>query len=195
MSYYSDNAGTLIQKYDEIDSNLLHKDWIEYLPKPAGIACDIGAGTGRDARWLCEMGWQVVAVEPETKFRESGESRSHANIQWLNDQLPELARLRKRGQRFDLVLLSAVWMHLPLAVRQQAFENLCAVTKEGGRLVISLRHSSCLEELNARTHFPVSVEELERYAEDQSVSITSVSSRPDMQGRDYVSWESVVLTA
>lgn len=196
MSYYSDNARTLIQSYDEIDSNSLHNDWIDYLPETAGIACDIGAGTGRDARWLAEMGWQVVAVEPEILFRESGESWGQKDIEWLDDRLPDIAELRSRGQKFDLVLLSAVWMHLPLSERQQAFENLCAVTKEGGgRLVISLRHSSCIEELNARTHFPVSVEELERYADDQSVSITSVSTRPDMQGRDYVSWETVVLTA
>ena len=195
MTYYSDNADTLIGTYNEVDSNKLHKDWIEFLPEPAGVACDIGAGTGRDARWLAEKGWQVVAVEPERRFRESGESNAHQNVVWLNDQLPELAALLETKKKFDLVLLSAVWMHLPTAQRQIAFANLCALLKGDGRLVISLRHSSSDEELKQRTHYPVSVEEIERFAENQKVSVMSVSSRPDMQGRDYVSWETVVLSA
>ena len=33
-------------------------------------------------------------------------------IEWLNDSLPELATLRTRRETFDLVMLTAVWMHL-----------------------------------------------------------------------------------
>lgn len=195
MTYYADNADTLIDKYNEIDSARLHKDWSDFLPEPAGIACDIGAGTGRDARWLAQKGWQVVAVEPERRFRESGASNAHQNVVWLDDQLPELVALLEAKKKFDLVLLSAVWMHLPYAQRQIAFGNLCTLLNDNGRLVISLRHSSSDEELKQRTHYPVSVEEIEGFAENQKVSVMSVSSRPDMQGRDYVSWETVVLSA
>ena len=48
-------------------------------------------------------------------MRELAIPKSHPNVTWLDDSLPELSRLRALGHRFDLVLLSAVWMHVPRA--------------------------------------------------------------------------------
>lgn len=193
MSYYSDNASTLIERYNRIDSGSLHSDWLKHLPEEPGVACDIGAGTGRDACWLAEKGWDVVAVEPESKFRQSGKETSHPGVVWLDDKMPELHRLRKLNQRFNLILLSAVWMHLPESRRARAFRILTELLLPGGILVISLRHSSSDAELKSRSHYPVSVAELEQYAKDRAVVIRSVTAKKDGQGRDYVSWETVVL--
>lgn len=193
MSYYSDNASTLIERYNDINSEKLHSPWLEHLPEEPGVACDIGAGTGRDANWLAKKGWDVVAVEPERKFRESGKSNCHAGVVWLDDKMPELHRLRELNQRFNLILLSAVWMHLPEKKRARAFRILSELLLPGGVLVISLRHSSSEEELKSRSHYPVSVAELEQYAKDRAVVIKSVTAQKDGQGRDFVSWQTVVM--
>lgn len=70
----------------------------------------IGAGTGRDAAALAARGYATTAVEPVREMREVAR-RLHPDpaITWLDDSLPSPSRL---AGPFDLILLSAVWMHL-----------------------------------------------------------------------------------
>lgn len=193
MTYYGENAEELFNRYRKIDSEQLHSDWIHNLPKQPGLACDIGAGTGRDADWLAEKGWEVIAVEPESNFRERAQEVSHPGVVWLDDKLPELTKLRKLNRQFNLILISAVWMHIPGSKRERAFRILTDLLAPGGILVISLRHSSSQEELKSRRMFPVSIAELKSFASDRAVSIRSITERPDGQGRGYVHWQTVVL--
>jgi SAM-dependent methyltransferase len=65
---------------------------------------------------------------------------AHPAIAWLDDGLPDLAAVRARGETFDLILLSAVWMHLDLAQRRRAMPHVAALLAEGGMLILSLRH-------------------------------------------------------
>ena len=194
MNYYSENAQTLIDQYNRIDPVELHKGWAEFLPNQPALACDIGAGTGRDSNWLASMGWSVLAVEPEANFREQAKLQSHANVSWLNDRLPELTQLRKLGQRFKLILISAVWMHLPSSKRERAFRILSELLAPGGILVITLRQGKDEKENEFRNFHPVSIEELEHYAKGRALSIQSVSRQPDSKGRSHVDWQTVVMT-
>lgn len=194
MKFYSENAPALFEKYNSVDSTSLHESWLNYLPEQPGLACDIGAGTGRDANWLAALGWDVFAIEPERAFREQAKLRSHANVTWLDDRLPELSRLRTLGQRFNLILLSAVWMHIPQAKRERTFRIISELLAPGGILVISLRHGTDENENRDRCFHAVSVDELEQLSRSRALSMLSVSGRPDFIGRGHVSWETVVLT-
>ena len=88
----------------------------------------------------------MIAVEPSAGMREQAFPGSHPNVTWLDDSLPELRRLRAMGHRFDLILVSAVWMHLPQSARERAFRILSELLRPGGHLVITLRHGSDEEE-------------------------------------------------
>ena len=69
----------------------------------------------RNARALAERGWQVVAVEPADNLRQLGRAHTAGhNVTWLDDRLPSLAKVRTLSQRYSLILVSAVWMHLEL---------------------------------------------------------------------------------
>lgn len=194
MTYYSENAPALFDLYNRIDPSELHKGWAEHLPKQPGLACDIGAGTGRDSNWLASMGWNVIGVEPEEALREKAKLQSHANVTWLDDRLPDLSQLRRLGHRFNLILLSAVWMHLPSSKRERAFRILSELLAPGGILVISLRQGKDEKENETRKFYPVSVDELEHYAKGRALSMLFVTRQPDSKNRDHVSWETVVMT-
>ena len=60
----------------------------------------------------------------------------------MDDALPNLHKLRALGHRFDLVLLSAVSMHVPPAAGEGAFRIISELLKPSGVLVITLRHVS-----------------------------------------------------
>jgi hypothetical protein len=77
-------------------------------------------------------------------------------IEWLDDSLPDLAVVRARKEQFDLVTLTAVWMHLDQAQRQLAMPNVSALVRHGGIVIMSLRHGPIPP---GRRMFEVSAEE------------------------------------
>jgi len=113
--YYSDNADALFERYTALDFEKVHADLLPCLSDTPGAALDVGAGAGRDALALAKRGWEVVAVEPAQRLRQLGAShtKDHA-VQWMDDQLPALEKVRALSERFNLILISAVWMY-PLA--------------------------------------------------------------------------------
>lgn len=192
---YDTQSQELAGRYRSMSPGDVHQAWLPLLDKrPPGLACDVGAGSGRDASWLAEKGWDVIAMEPSAGMREQAQAGSHPNVTWLDDSLPELRRLRAMGHRFDLILVSAVWMHLAPGVRERAFRILAELLKPGGDLVITLRHGSDAEENLQRGFHPVSAEELEAFARSRAVVVTLRERHPDVGGRGHVEWETVVLS-
>ena len=193
MDYYSDNAPSLASRYNSLNPESLHGSWTRFISDQAGIALDIGAGSGRDANWLAEKGWDVVAVEPCRKFRELAKPAGHANVIWQDDELPELKSLRAAGHRFNLILLSAVWMHVLPNKRERAFRIISELLAPGGVLVFTLRHGHDEQENLERGFFPVSSGELENYAKQRALAQVLNTGSEDHLARSDVRWETLVF--
>ena len=191
-SYYDRNRDALFERYNGFDPAEVHQQWVEkHLAKEPGFACDIGAGSGRDANWLAEKGWEVLAVEPSV-LRELAQRKAHPRVTWMDDSLPELRVLRTLGRRFDLILLSAVWMHLASSTRERAFRILSELLNPSGILVISLRHGSDENENRDRGFHVVSADELIGYARDRAISLRGQYSHADLT-REHVRWETLAF--
>ena len=186
--YYNHSPKDLAAQYDAISSDEVHKPWLSLLDslKPK-LALDVGAGSGRDARWLADKGWDVIAVEP-SELREQGiaNSKGYA-IEWLADSMPELFKVRSIGYRFDLILLSAVWQHVKPNVRDRAFRILSELLNPGGVIVFLLRQGSDKDENAARQFHEVSPEELDQYAKDRALNKLLWTQTQDVQ-RSHVTW-------
>ena len=138
---YADEAEDLFKRYEGIPAADAHRSARHLIPTAPGRVLDIGSGTGRDAAWFASMGHRVVAVEPTDALRlPAMVLHPSPQIEWLNDSLPELALVRRRGERFDLVMLTAVFMHLDAQQRQRAMPNLAALVREGGTVIMKIRH-------------------------------------------------------
>jgi hypothetical protein len=74
--------------------------------------------------------------------------------------------LHSRGEEFDVVMLTAVFMHLDEEQRRRAMPNLAALMQEGGVLIMSLRHGPVPA---GRRMFAVSAEETIELAQVQSL--------------------------
>ena len=173
-TYYDHNRDTLLATYNALDPTEVHAAWAPaHLPAEPGFACDIGAGSGRDSNWLAARGWEVVAVEPSA-LRDRAARDSHQRVVWMNDALPDLRALRALGRRFDLILLSAVWMHVAPKGRERAFRILSELLGPSGLLVITLRLGGDA----ARGFHDTSAEELIGYSAARTDSTPrSVSAR------------------
>jgi SAM-dependent methyltransferase len=154
---YAEEAPELLKRYESISFAEAHMPVLHLIPPAPCRALDIGAGTGRDAAGLVALGHSVLAVEPTEELRR-GAMLLHPSpmIEWLDDSLPDLAAVRARKEEFDLVMLTAVWMHLDEAQRQLAMPNVSALVRNNGIMIMSLRHGPTPP---GRRMFEVSAEE------------------------------------
>jgi SAM-dependent methyltransferase len=138
---YGEAADGLVEQYESVSFADVHRDVLHLFPLKPSAILDIGAGSGRDAAALAGQGHAVIATEPTAELRALGQQiHADRDIEWLDDSLPEMRVLRSRGQRFNLILLTAVWMHLDGQQRSLAMEGIANMLASEGRVVLSLRH-------------------------------------------------------
>ena len=102
-------------------------------PMTPGSAVDLGAGEGRHAMWLAELGWRATAVD----FAEVGleRGRREAEQRGIADRLTWVAAdvttwNPPAGEEYDLVLVA--YLHLP----QDVFGRAATWVAPGGHLVV-----------------------------------------------------------
>jgi SAM-dependent methyltransferase len=166
---YAEEAERLIAPYEGLAFADVHEPVLHLIPQASSRILDIGAGTGRDAGAFAEMGHSVVAVEPTEELRSRAVALHQSPlIEWLDDSLPDLRVLQARGEVFDLAMLTAVWMHLDEPQRRRGMPILAGLVREGGLLILSLRHGPVPP---GRRMFEVSAEETIRLARVQGLRL------------------------
>lgn len=191
LNFYQRNKDSLIKQYDSVSFESVHKDWLEYIPSK-GAVLDIGAGSGRDARYLSRLGLKVFAAEPALSLLISARENSvDHDIIWFQDKLPALSEAKALGTKFELILLSAVWMHLSPEQRILSMQSMSSLLNAGGKLVITLRHG---EFSDGRSAFPLSAEEVIKLAKDNGLrALLTTKMNNDQLGRGEVVWQTVIL--
>ncbi|WP_246033388.1 class I SAM-dependent methyltransferase [Streptomyces hundungensis] len=183
---YGEAADTLVEQYESVSFADVHRDVLHLFPVRPSAILDIGAGSGRDAAALARQGHMVVAAEPTAELRALGQ-RIHGDrkFEWVDDSLPEMRMLRSRAQRFDLILLTAVWMHLDALQRALAMKSITDMLAREGRVVLSLRHGPVPA---GRRMFDVSVRETVDLARGHGLRVVHHSEREDPHARHGVRW-------
>lgn len=188
---YGEKAQFLAEQYESIEFEDLHRDVLHFFPTQPSEILDIGAGSGRDSAALARKGHVVTAVEPTKELREEGQLRhSMQNIQWIDDHLPALRATKQQVRRFDLILLTAVWMHLERQEREIAMRVISELLRQNGRIIMTLRHGPVPD---GRKMFDVSAQETVELAGQSGLQVRHVSERQDMFNRSDVRWSIVVL--
>jgi SAM-dependent methyltransferase len=188
---YDRQAGELAQLYESLPFEQAHAAALDLIRDGPGLLLDVGAGSGRDAAWFVGRGWDVVAVEPAERMRHEAQSRHpDAPIRWLSDRLPGLEGVHRLGLMFDLIWLSAVWMHVAPGERTRAFRKLVTLLKPGGRLIISLRHGPAPP---GRSMYETSASEVERLALDFGLITLRAREQADALGRSEITWTLICL--
>jgi len=178
-----------IEACQPVDNAALYAPVLDLLPHAPARVLDVGAGPGHDAAWLASQGHDVTAVEPVDAFRKAISQRLPQSGA-LDARLPELHGV---AGSYDLITVNGVWQHLEPDQRPQAWGRLAALTRDGGRLILSLRHG------RARRGRPVAaidpVVEL-RHAAQAGLSLTrrvDTGSHLPENAADGVTWTWLAL--
>jgi len=190
-NYYNHNAKNLFEKYQGLNPDKVHASWLKHLlPKP-GLALDVGGGSGRDAAWLAQKGWEVIAAEPANALLKLGQKMTEGStVRWIDDCLPGLAKLQQYRQQFSLILVSGVLMHLPHQQRVDSLETLIGMMAEGSVMVVTLRHGPNSE---GREFYQVHANEIVQFAKKKSLQVTVSNTLSDELKRDGVTWQTIVI--
>ncbi len=192
---YAAEAEALVRQYEALRFEDV-QGWLLPLlpllpPAPARVL-EVGAGTGRDAAGFAAMGHAALAVEPTAGLRTRAMAlHPSPRIEWLDDGLPDLARVLARGEAFDAATLAAVWMHLDAGERRRAMPNLARLVRPGGLVAMTLRHGPVPL---GRRMFEVAGEETVRLAAAHGlVPVIHEEGGADVQRRPGVSWTRLAL--
>lgn len=189
QAYYAESAERLARAYESVSFESVHGALLDLLPEPPARVLDVGAGTGRDAAALAGRGFTVDAVEPVTELRHAAERlHPHSGVTWRTGALPDLHGVQGP---YDVVLLSAVWMHLRPEERPVAMRRLAGLLASGGTLLITLRRG---EPPVDRRMFDVPPEEVADHGAEAGLTpLRTVDEGADRLGREAVRWNSVAL--
>ncbi|WP_428485625.1 class I SAM-dependent methyltransferase [Rhodopila sp.] len=178
----------MVRQYESVRFADVHKQIMHLIPKSPSHILDIGAGTGRDAAGFAAMGHLVTAVEPTAELRRRA-TVLHAcpRVEWLDDCLPELAALSGRDAAFDVVMLTAVWMHLDEQQRRCAMPRVAALIRPKGVMMLSLRHGPVPV---GRRMFNVTPAETARLARAEGLTcVQYVADEDSLLKRPGVTWD------
>jgi SAM-dependent methyltransferase len=169
-----------------------------------GTALDVGSGEGADAIWLASRGWQVTAVDFSATALRRGAAHAETlgagvagRIHWLH---ADLTVWEPAQEHFDLV--SAQFMHLPAAPRQELFARLAAAVAPGGTLLLVGHHPEDMRTTMPRPGMSdlfFTAEEVARSLDPGRWNVLAADARPrpatDPEGREIIIHDTVLRAA
>ncbi|SCM72901.1 Type 12 methyltransferase [uncultured Pleomorphomonas sp.] len=195
LAYYESHARSLADGYETLSLESAHPALLTLITDTFGdrplTVLDVGAGTGRDASWFASHGHRIVAVEPSPAMQEIGK-RLHPDpkIEWRFDSLPGLSKIRSSGEKYDLIVLSAVWMHVKPDDRVQALRTLRSLLRPDGRIYLTLRIGPPEP---VRGIYRVSVDALEDLLGPIGLKASKIDEQEDLLGRSNIKWIAMTI--
>lgn len=197
IAVYDRNARRLRTEWSAGEDSATHSDKFinfhaPYLPPAGSHALDIGAGYGAHVNGLESRGLTVVAVEPAAGMRAEAKTLYPDSLAtWLDDRLPDLAKVHALGRQFDFMLMNSVWMHLPHDQRDQGMKCLATLLAPGGRFSVLLRHGPAPAD---RPMLESDADPFLALAEAQGLSLIHREQNGDELERGGVSFTRLILT-
>jgi 2-polyprenyl-3-methyl-5-hydroxy-6-metoxy-1,4-benzoquinol methylase len=182
-----------IQSSQNLDFNLVCKDFVDFLPSKNSNILDLGAGAGQNSAALDKLGFNVTAIEPMIEFLNAAMFKyRETSIKWLHGSLPDITCLDADKETFDFVLIDAVWHHLCQDERDIATARISSLINKNGRCAISLRNGP--SGMGTRV-FPTNSDNTINLFESYGFKcIFSLSNQPSiLPHKDKVKWHRIVL--
>ena len=103
-------------------------------PLKPGRALDLAAGEGRNAVWLAQRGWDVVAVDFSSVALDRGEALAGRAGVEVSFERADLQNYEPDSSAFDLVLI--LYLHVPAELRRLIYTRATRSLVPGGTMVV-----------------------------------------------------------
>jgi 2-polyprenyl-3-methyl-5-hydroxy-6-metoxy-1,4-benzoquinol methylase len=134
IKYYDDNADSVFAMYSSLNGGV--EKYCRLAFPPGSEILDIGSGSGRDVNLLINEQYEAYGAEPSCKMRSLTLSKMpQLQGRIYSGALPDLAE--QIGRKFDGILCSAVFQHIPEEQQFDAAFDIRNLLKPNGRLLMS----------------------------------------------------------
>jgi 2-polyprenyl-3-methyl-5-hydroxy-6-metoxy-1,4-benzoquinol methylase len=197
VDFYNSHAARLAQRYDHAQVDSLHALLRRWIPLGSQVL-EIGCGSGRDARFLADLGCRVTATDASDELLTHAKtlSSSPTNPEYLQRMYPLAPTDPLLQRKFDVVLAIAVLMHIPAQELDAFYTNLRMLTRPGGLAIFSVRDGTAeaaSDEDDPRLYVHRDIASIQRDFESHGFSLLQQNRYADGLGRASIAWEILVL--
>lgn len=194
LDYYNAHAKALCSRYDKTIPEAFHRLLTRWIA-PNTSVLELGCGSGRDARFMAELGARVTATDGSAGMLSEARERKGKPVYRLFS-LPASAsdvtglRADNSGRAFDVVVASAVLMHLNDEAFFRTARNIAELTEDDGLLILSVPLGHPTDD--ARFYAARPVEAMRFALEDFGFQLLTAEKNDDAAKRTF-SWVTLVL--
>ncbi|WP_161569230.1 class I SAM-dependent methyltransferase [Candidatus Oscillochloris fontis] len=190
LAAYENQAAQIAARHRSVFPQRTHA-LIQRFFQPGQLTADLGCGSGRDADWLSQRGYNVIGYDASPAMLAEAQ-RAYPHIPFIVANLPDLAEIP--AETYANILCNAVLMHLPTASLPAATQAIARILVPGGRLVLSYRGSITGDEREADGRLFTSIlpADLIQLFGLSGLDCITHEAQPDEQ-RPTVVWQMMVI--
>lgn len=143
MNYYDKNAQEFFDDTVSADMTSHYSEFLNLLPDNACIL-DAGCGSGRDAKYFKELGYDITAIDASAEMCRLASELTGSDV--LNIRFQEIDFTDK----FDGIWASASLLHIPSDEISDVLKRLKKSLKENGVFYASFKYGDFEGERNGR---------------------------------------------
>ncbi len=195
VDFYNNHAPQIAQRYDHAQVDSLHALLRRWIPLGSQVL-EIGCGSGRDARFLADLGCRVTATDASEELLAHAKtlSSSASNPEYLLRMYPLAPSDPLSQRRFDVVLAIAVLMHIPEPELAAFYTNLRTLTRSGGLVICSVRDGTAAAAYDdPRLYVKRDIAAIRRDICSHGFTLLQQDRYADGLGRAGIAWEILVL--
>jgi len=184
ISYYNKNYKELLIQYDNANMKQLNKI-LDKLISHNSFVLDIGFGSGRDLNYIKNITKNIYGLDGSIEFVNNLKQYAFYKNRIALSNLPNINIQPFDINKFDIVILIAVLMHLTKDEIVQTIKNLKNILTKNGKVIIS--YSTQSRDNDQRNFFKITKNEMTTLFINENFKEVESISNNDSIGRD-IEW-------
>ena len=190
ITYYNNNAQNLCASYNSIDFDFIQNQIIDFFDKGISIL-ELGSGSGRDASFLLEKGYNVIGIDGSTEMIKESiilypKLKNRLYHAELANEFPII------DIKFEALLSIATLIHFNVDELNRILSNAWEVLQNNSPAFITVSLNRKQIEGNSRFFLKLSREEWSNLFEQNGFKVIKVKENKDVLERGII-WYSFYL--
>ena len=196
LDYYHLNAKTLSTRYESANVKHIHS-LLTRIFFPATHLLEIGCGSGRDASFMFNQGYEITAIDgSEEMIKEARRLHPELSNSFFTALLPD--NFHYKANSFDGIFSIATLMHLQLNKLDIVFSEIYRVLKPSGRFVfsVSIQRNDIdysFKDINGRHFTTIPKDHWLQFAKEKGFKLLEANITEDGLDRKGILWLTCVL--
>lgn len=183
IKFYNENAESFFNDTVNVNLNTIYQHFLPKLPSNAHIL-DAGCGSGRDAKYFIEQGFQVSAFDASDELAKKSSEYTSLMVE------VNTFEHYQSTHTLDAIWACASLLHVTSAQLPQAFTNLAKQLTTGGLFYCSFKYGNADIERSGRSFTNADEQRLKQFIQGSGLIIESTwittDARPNRQDEKWL---------